>query len=81
VKESIETVKVEIEIPKAIVDFLKHHENSIGSLEEYLTYNIISCVESDLDGSGSGPFFKVDHEIKRLGLETVFKKFGLTRNE
>lgn len=76
-----ETVEVTIKLPKEIVDFLRHHEASVGSLEEYLTYNIVACVEGDLDGSSSGPFFDMDKEIQKWGLDKVFKKFGVTRNE
>ena len=66
-----ELVEVKIRLPKAVVDFLEK-ETSGMTMENYRVYNIVACVESDLDAT-DGPFFNVEQEIQK-GLKEVFKK-------
>lgn len=69
----LEFVEVKVKLPRGLVDFLKSHETSIGSIEEYLTHRIIAQVKTDLDSScEDNIFFDREQEIKRWGLKEIF---------
>lgn len=65
-----EFVEVKLKLPQSLVDFLKHHENSIGGLEHYLAYNIIQVIEGDIKESNC-VFFNSKREIERWGLKEI----------
>jgi len=65
---SVEKVKVEVELPKRLVDFLRDVGNLTGKekyVEEYITCTVISSVKSDMDELRAIPFFD-DNELKMI---------------
>ena len=72
--ERIETEKVTVEVPKAMMDFLRAQRENI---KKYLEYTIVSCFAADLDASAyNGPFNDNKQLIEKFNLEPVFKAFN-----
>jgi len=72
-KQKIEMEKVTIEIPKAIMDFLRSVE---VRPEEYLQYSLIDAFRADIEcSSGMWGYSEI---FKRYDLAPVFKAFDVT---
>lgn len=61
----IETVKVTLDVPKAIMQFLREFE---ADPQQYLIESIVDSVEADLDEIG-------EKVAEKYGLKRVFKAF------
>jgi len=65
-----ETVKVTLELPKQVADWFT---DNTGPLEERLTAELVELAYSQIDGS------TVETLTEKYGLEPVFKKYGLLK--
>jgi len=65
---SVEKVKVEVELPKGLVDFLRDIGNLTGNekyAEEYITWTVVCSVRGDMDELKALPFFD-ENELKMI---------------
>lgn len=70
-------VKVEIELPAAIVNFLRDMEKFMGgSMEKYLQQSIVCAFEADLDSMDVFIAHRGD-VAKKYGLAEALKDFGV----
>jgi hypothetical protein len=68
----IEMEKVTIELPKAMMDFLRNQKEDIA---KYIQYSLISVFHADLD---NGSVFSNYSEIlRKYQLASVFRVFGV----
>ncbi len=72
--ETIEYEKVEIQVPKKIMDFLREMERITHEKpEEYMAYSIVSSVDADI--SCGETFVSSPQEMrKHYGLVPVFRE-------
>ena len=75
--EQIECEEVVVKVPKAIMQFLREHEDMLGETsEDYLQRDIVCSVSADLD---SGDVFVPEalELAKKYKLQPIFKKFDV----
>jgi len=72
-----ETVKVTLELPKQIADFIKDSW-STSNLEETLTKEVVEMCLSQLDADANEQGILPREIISKYGLMPIFKKFGVS---
>jgi len=71
-----ETVKVTLELPKPITEFIKDSW-STSNLEETLTKEVVEMCLSQLDADANDQGILPREIISKYGLMPIFKKFGV----
>jgi hypothetical protein len=75
--EQIEYEEITVKIPKAIIEFLKDHEDMLEEkAEEYLERCIVGVVSSDIESQDCFVLSPVKL-VKKYKLEPIFKKFDV----
>ena len=68
-----ETVKVTLELPKQITEYIKESW-STNNLEETLTKEIVEMCVSSIEGNFD---VEPEEEMKKRGLWSIFKQYGV----
>ena len=71
--ETEETVKVTLELPKQITEYIKESW-STNNLEETLTKEIVEMCVSSIEGNFD---VEPEEEMKKRGLWSIFKKYDV----
>ena len=71
-----ETVKVTLELPKQITDYIKDSW-ATDNLQETLTKEVVEMCFSQLDADANNQSVFPEELIKKYGLLPVFKQFGV----
>lgn len=75
--EQIEYEEITVKIPKAIMEFLKDHEDMLEEkTEDYLERCIVGVVSSDIESQDCFVLSPVKL-VKKYKLEPIFKKFDV----
>jgi hypothetical protein len=75
--EQIEFESVVLKIPKALMRFLREHEDMLEEkTEEYLQRCIVGLVSADIECEGVFVLSALAL-AKKYGLQPIFKKFGV----
>lgn len=70
--EKIECESVTVQVPKAIMEFLRSIEKPISmTAKEYIEYNIVECVRADIDAWET--FISPKEVAEGWGLNPIFK--------
>ena len=62
---SVEKVKVEVELPKGLVDFLRDIGNLVGNekyAEEHIEHIVVSTIKTDMGSFVANPFLEDEKE-------------------
>jgi len=75
--EQIEYEEITVKIPRAIMNFLKDHEDMLEEkTEEYLERCIVGSVSADIESQDCFVLSPIKM-VKRYGLKAAFKKFDV----
>jgi hypothetical protein len=67
-KRLMEAERITIEVPKAVMDFLRAH---VKNPEEYLSERLIPAIDADLQ-TNDHPFFDYENLVKLYNLKQIF---------
>ena len=71
-----EIVKVTLELPKQLADFIKDSW-ATDNLSETLTKDIVQMCHSQIEGDANEQETTPEELIKKYGLMPIFKQFGV----